>query len=99
MMIPRAISKQIWLRYLRSNGTSWDELDRFPQLPPDVQRRQMGERLLRQIRYFGSRGDALPEWREAGRIDNAEELLRIWPELPVLTKDDLRNHFPAQEIG
>jgi phenylacetate-CoA ligase len=98
-MIPQAISSLWWRRYLRRNATSCAELDRFPQLPPDEQRKELGARLLRQIRYFGARADALPEWREAARIDNPEDLLRIWPDLPVVTKDDLRTRFPAEEIG
>src|SRR5580658_8497524 len=98
-MIPRAISGLWWGRYLRRNATSWDDLDRFPQLRPDQQRKDLGERLQRQIRYFGARADALPEWREAARIDNPEDLLRIWPDLPVVTKNDLRTRFPAAEIG
>jgi phenylacetate-CoA ligase len=98
-MIPRAISTLWWRRYLRRNATSWAELETFPQLSPDEQRKQLGERLLRQIRYFGTRADALPEWREAARIDNADDLLRIWPDLPVITKNDLRTRFPAAEIG
>jgi phenylacetate-CoA ligase len=98
-MIPRAISSLLWSRYLRRNATSWTDLDHFPQLRPDEQRKQLGERLLRQIRYFGTRADALPEWREAARIDNPDDLLRIWPGLPVVTKNDLRTRFPAEEIG
>lgn len=98
-MVPQAISSLWWKRYLRRNATSWDDLDRFPQLRPDEQRKQLGERLLRQIRYFGARADALPEWREAARIDNPEDLWRIWPDLPVVAKDDLRNRFPAAEMG
>src|SRR5690348_15403716 len=98
-MIPQAISSLWWRRYLRRNSTSWTDLARFAQLPPDEQRKELGARLLRQIRYFGARADALPEWREAARIDNPEDLLRIWPDLPVVTKDDLRTRFPAEEIG
>ena len=98
-MIPRAISSLWWHRYLRRNATSSADLDRFPQLRPDQQRKELGERLLRQIRYFGARADALPEWREAARIDNPEDLLRIWPHLPVITKNDLRTRFPAEECG
>lgn len=75
------------------------ELEHFPKLAPNEQRKEMGLRLQKQIRYFGSRADALPEWREAARIDDAEELLRIWPDLPVITKNDLRSRFPAEEIG
>src|SRR4249920_321244 len=98
-MIPRAMSSLMWRRYLRRNATSWTDLERFPQLRPDEQRKQMGERLQRQIRYFGTRADALPEWREAARIGNPEDLFRIWPDLPVVTKSDLRTRFPAEEIG
>ena len=98
-MIPRAISSLWWRRYLRRNATSWAELDRFPPLRPDEQRKELGERLQRQIRYFGARADALPEWREAARIDNPDDLMRIWPDLPVVTKNDLRTRFPAEEIG
>lgn len=98
-MIPQAISSLWWRRYLKRSATSWADLSHFLQLRPDEQRRELGERLLRQIRYFGTRADALPEWREAARIDNPEDLLRIWPDLPVITKNDLRNRFPAAEIG
>jgi phenylacetate-CoA ligase len=98
-MIPRALSSLWWRRYLRRNASPGAELERFPQLRPDEQRKELAERLLRQIRYFGTRADALPEWREASRIDNPEDLLRIWPGLPVVTKNDLRTRFPAEEIG
>jgi phenylacetate-CoA ligase len=98
-MIPRTISSLWWHRYLRRNGTSFADLDRFPQLRPDEQRKHLGQRLLRQIRYFGRRADALPEWREAAKINHPEDLFRVWPELPVITKNDLRTRFPAKEIG
>jgi phenylacetate-CoA ligase len=98
-MIPLTLSRLWWHRYLRRNASSYADLDRFPQLRPDEQRKELGQRLLRQIRYFGSRADALPEWREAARIEHPEDLFRVWPELPVITKNDLRTRFPAQEIG
>jgi phenylacetate-CoA ligase len=98
-MIQRAISRLLWERYLRRNATSWDDLARFPRLSPAQQRSEMGNRLLSQIRYFGTREDALPEWREAARIENPEDLFRIWPDLPVITKNDLRTRFRAGEIG
>jgi len=98
-MIPYAISSLWWRRYLRRNATSWFELERFPQLRPDVQRKQLSERLLQQIRYFGTRADALPEWREAARIADPGDLLRIWSDLPIITKNDLRTRFPAEEIA
>ncbi|HXJ89395.1 MAG TPA: hypothetical protein VMS18_21440 [Candidatus Binatia bacterium] len=98
-MIPHTISRLWWDRYLRRNATSYADLDRFPQLRPDEQRKQLGQRLLGQIRYFGLRADALPEWRDAAKITDPEVLFRIWPELPVITKNDLRTRFPAQEIG
>ncbi|HVI07311.1 MAG TPA: hypothetical protein VND65_03355 [Candidatus Binatia bacterium] len=98
-MIPRALSSVWWRRYLRRSAVPWTDLENFPELRPNEQRKELGERLLRQIQYFGRRDDALPEWREAARINDAEELLRGWADLPVLTKNDLRNRFPAAEIG
>ncbi len=98
-MVPRSVSRLWWHRYLRRNATSWDDLDGFPRLSPDEQRKNLGERLLKQVRYFGTRADALPEWREAARIKDSEDLWRIWPDLPVVTKNDLRNRFPAAEMG
>src|ERR1700692_3949066 len=98
-MIPIAISRLWWSRYLRRSATSWAELERFPRLRPDEQRNELGKRLLQQVRYFGSRADALPEWREAAKIENPDDLLRIWADLPVVTKNDLRTRFSGEEIG
>jgi len=98
-IVPRAISNWWWQRYLRRNATSWDDLQNFPKLRPDQQRKELGERLLRQIRYFGARADALPEWREASRIESVDDLWRIWPDLPIIKKDDLRHRFPAAEMA
>lgn len=58
----------------------------------------MARRLLGTIRYFGTREDALPEWREAARIQDPEALWKAWPSLPVLEKKTLKDHFPAPEI-
>jgi phenylacetate-CoA ligase len=93
------MSSFFWTRYLRRNATSWNELARFPDLRPEEQRKDMALRLQRQIRYFGNRDDALPEWKEAAKIEKAEDVLPIWPDLPVVTKDMLRTRFPAGEIG
>lgn len=71
----------------------WRELDRFAQLRPDAARDLMAARLLELIRYFGSREDALPEWREAARIHDPRELWRVWPSLPVVRKSDLTGRF------
>ncbi len=95
------LSKLYWRRYLRRNslrGALWaSELDSFPKLTPPEQRRLLSERLLGQLRYFAARPDALPEWREAARIRAPEELWSVWPSLPVLTKDLLRQRFNPEE--
>jgi hypothetical protein len=72
-MVPRPISSLWWRRYLRRNAIPWTDLECFPQLRPDLQRKELGARLLKQIQYFGMREDALPEWREAARIEDPEE--------------------------
>lgn len=87
-----------WRRYLSRNAAPGQELDQFRFLSPAEQRRILASRLLDQIRYFGRREDALPEWREASGIDNADELWRVWPSLPILRKQDLRERFDPVEI-
>src|ERR1700678_442415 len=86
-------SRLWWRRILRRSGRSWAELEQFPTLHPSVQRRQLAARLLAQLRYFAGREDAFPEWREAARITDPDELWRVWPSLPVLDKATLRKHF------
>ncbi len=98
-MTPPFVSR-LWLqRYLSRNACSWAELKEFPALSPSEQRRILARKLLDQIQYFGKREDALPEWREAARIQDPDALWRLWPSLPILTKRDLREGFPAAEIG
>lgn len=88
-----------WRRYARRNARDWSELESFAKLPPDEQRRQLARRLLDQVRYFGSRADALPEWIEASRIRDPDDLWRVWQELPILSREDLRQRFPADELA
>jgi len=91
------LSKLYRRRYLRRNSLSTQDLDHFPKLAPPVQRRLLSERLLDQLHHFAARPDALPEWREAARIQNPEDLWSVWPSLPVLTKDLLRQRFNPEE--
>lgn len=97
-MIGRMASRIAWRRFLSRNAYSWWELDEFPRLSPDRQRRTLAGRLLAQIQYFGARGDALPEWREAARVTDPEELWRLWPSLPVMDKSLLQSRFEPEEI-
>lgn len=90
---PAWLSQLFWARYLRRNGCPSDELD------ASMTRRLMASRLLAQMQYFGARADALPEWKEAARVRDPEELWRIWPTLPVVTKSMLRDRFPARTLG
>jgi phenylacetate-CoA ligase len=97
-MIPETLSRLWWRRYLRRNSQPWDELEQFPGNDPDQQRRILSSRLLQQVQYFGSRADALPEWRDAANITDPETLWRYWPSLPIVTKDTLRTHFQPREL-
>lgn len=76
----------------------WRELDDFPRLSPPQVRLELSRRLLAQIQYFGSRADALPEWREAAAITDPEELWRVWSALPIVTKKDLKTRFQPAEM-
>jgi len=91
-------SRLWWRRFLARNARPWTDLDEFRVLDPAGQRREMATRLLAQVRYFGNRADALPEWKEAARITDPLDLWRVWPSLPIVTKRTLRERFPAKEI-
>lgn len=96
--LTESVSRRLWKRRIRRSARSWAELDEFPQLRPDEQRRQLGERLLAQLRYFAARGDALPEWVEAAKVTTPEELWKLWPTLPVVSKSILRERFEPVEM-
>jgi phenylacetate-CoA ligase len=97
-LVPISISRLWWRRYLARNARPADDLELFPALRPGQQRRDLATRLLAQIHEFGHREDALPEWREAARIQDPDDLWRLWPSLPILTKEALRNRFPPENI-
>ena len=98
-MIPRFVSR-LWLkRFISRNACPSFELSEFPLLRPDEQRQILARKLLDQIQYFGTRADALPEWREASRIHDPDALWELWPSLPIVGKKLLMEQFPAAEIG
>ena len=97
-MLAQIASRFWWNRFISRNACPWDELEQFPRLSPYQQRRALSLRLLAHIQYFGKRADALPEWREAARITDADELWKVWPSLPIMTKKMLRERFPPVEI-
>lgn len=76
----------------------WRELDHFAGLDPRAARAELSLRLLSQIRYFGTRADALPEWSEAAKIKDPSDVWRNWSQLPILTKEDLRSCFSPEEM-
>jgi len=88
-MIRRVLSNQ-WARKLKPY---LDDLARGRTQSADQTRKELGTRLLDLVRYFGGRGDALPQWREAAQIRDTEDLWKFWPSLPILTKHDLQTRF------
>lgn len=90
----------LWHAYNTGKGLKryTHELERFPWLTPGGARMEMAKRLLTQIQYFGNREDALPEWKEAASIQDPVDLFRIWPSLPIVTKNDLRTRFHPTEM-
>ena len=96
-----SLHRLAWGANARAHGYPgiWRSIDAFAAMSADEARLRMGELLLRRIRYFGTRADALPEWRDAARARDADELWALWPSLPILGKDDLRTRFdPARLI-
>ena len=94
------LSAALWRAYGYYYGMNkwWGELERFRGISPHDARRDLARRLLSQIKWFGSRDDAIPEWREAAEIGDPEELWRVWSSLPIVTKEDLQRRFPPEEI-
>ncbi len=93
-------SAALWNAYCRFQGMKkwWSDLESFQVISPAAARAELAKRLLAQISYFGTRDDALPEWREAGKVRNPDELWRVWPDLPIVSKQDLQNSFRPHEI-
>jgi phenylacetate-CoA ligase len=93
-------SAALWNAYCRYQGMDrwWSDLDSFQVIAPAAARAELAKRLLAQIRYFGTRDDALPEWREAAKVRNPDELWNIWSDLPIVSKQDLQKRFRPHEI-
>ena len=94
------LSSVFWNIYSLHNGMRkwWEDLEAFEQQSPESARRDLASRLLSQMRYFGDRDDAMPEWREAARIKSPDDLWRVWQDLPIVTKSDLQRSFDPFEI-
>lgn len=93
-------SAALWNAYCRYQGMNkwWSVLETFRVISPNTARAELSRRLFEQIRYFGTRDDALPEWRDAAKVRNPDELWRIWPDLPIVSKQDLQKRFLPHEI-
>lgn len=93
------ISALMWKSYFRARGlaVAWKQMDAHCELDGPHARQEIARTLLAQVRYFGTREDALPEWREAASIRDPDELWRIWPQLPIVTRRDLQSRFEARE--
>jgi len=87
------IGKLSWNCYQRLLTRSWDELFRFEQAPPEVQKYILARRLTDTLRHFAARADALVQWRELARQKDPLDVLAGWTSLPVLDKDVLRRSF------
>ena len=95
----RVLDRLYWQRHARQYGVDAvrETLRTFAALPPEAARRELARRLLAQVQHFAARGDALPAWRDAARLD-ADALWREWPSLPIVTRRDLQERFPANAL-
>lgn len=92
------IARLAWKVFQLRFSTSSSDLHSFPTLPPLAQRKVLGEHLLALVHHFGCRADALPEWRSAARSATASNIWNLWPELPILTKEMLRERFQPEQM-
>ncbi|MCA1560502.1 MAG: hypothetical protein LC804_09630, partial [Acidobacteria bacterium] len=96
-MIRDTLSRIWWRRFVSRNARPWHELREFERRSPDEQRKDLAARLAAQVRYFGGRADALPEWCDAARL-SPDDLWRQWSSLPVVTKEMLQSRFVPGDI-
>ena len=96
----RALTLRYWARHARNNGLPRvrEALEDFRALSPGAQRRELGRRLLEQVRFFGGLEGALPAWQALAREGDPEVVLAAWHELPILTKAEQRERFPLDAI-
>ena len=89
-----------WQRYRRQYDVDGVEntIAAFRRSTPAEARRTLAGRLRDQLRRFARRPDALPAWRDAAAIADLDELWRVWPSLPVLSKHDLQSRFSARAL-
>ena len=94
------LSALLWKSYFRARGLqdAWRQMDAHRQMDGGEARREMAARLLEQVRYFGGREDAFPEWREAAAIRDPGDLWKVWPQLPIITRRDLQTRFEARQM-
>ena len=94
------LDRLYWRRYERQYDVPAvaGTIDDFSRRSPDERRRRLAARLRDQLRHFAARPDALPEWRDAARLDDVDALWEAWPSLPILTKADLRGRFSARAL-
>ena len=97
-MLSRQVSRLAWKAYNFRRVRSSGELVDFECLNPGCQRRSLAEKLHAQVQYFGSRPDALPEWKAAARIREPQDLWSVWDQLPIVSKDLLRSRFDPNEM-
>jgi phenylacetate-CoA ligase len=96
----KVVDRLYWRRYERQYDVAAvaGTMDEFRRRAPGDARRLLAARLRDQLRYFAARSDALPEWRDAARIEDLDALWAAWPSLPILTKADLRGRFSASAL-
>jgi len=100
MSLQSIASKSAWRYFQRLGGfrRELDTLRKFTSLPADIQRDDLVERMKRTLRFFSTHSFALPEWREVAKIEDPQEFLEGWKQIPITTKQDLQGRFSPHLI-
>jgi phenylacetate-CoA ligase len=66
-------------------------------MPEGEARLDLALRLRRQLAHFSNDPNAFPQWRDLA-VAEPESVWRGWTDLPIMTKQDLQERFPAAGI-
>lgn len=85
-------------RIRRKTATYWSTLDKFRSMAGPEARLETFRDLSLTLKHFAKRSDSFEEWRSAATVQDPDNFLEQWQELPIITKKDLQNRFNPERM-